>query len=194
MRGFTAKPAGTQSSDARMDSYSATQSAARSGSMNWNDRAPMPQRAASRMVSRRLQATHSGGWGFWRGLGTTLRGGICSHLPSQPANGVSTIMRDRASTWSVHWSRLVSQSTPKPPSSARDDASPVPRSTRPPDRRSSVAARSATLAVWLNSSGNCTMPCPRRMRSVTAATAPRNTSGAAEWLYSSRKWCSTSHT
>ncbi len=38
--------------------------------------APMPFSAASRMVSRRLHATHSGGWGFCTGLGTTLRGGI----------------------------------------------------------------------------------------------------------------------
>ena len=158
MRGFTANPAGTQSSEARMASYSATQSAARSGSMNWNDRAPIPHCAASRIVSRRLHATHSGGWGFCSGFGTTLRGGICSHLPSQPANGVSTIMRLTASMWSVHWSRFVSQSTPKPPSSAFDEASPVPRSTRPSDSRSSVATRSATRAVWLNSSGSCTMP------------------------------------
>ena len=36
----------------------------------------MPFCAARWMVSRRLQATHTGGCGRWRGLGTTLRGGM----------------------------------------------------------------------------------------------------------------------
>ena len=36
----------------------------------------MPLRAASRIVSRRLQATHSGGCGRWIGYGITLRGGM----------------------------------------------------------------------------------------------------------------------
>src|SRR5205807_1793405 len=35
------------------------------------------------------------------------------------------------------------------------------------------------------------MPWPSRSRDVRAATAARKTSGAEEWLYSSRKWCST---
>src|SRR5579884_1855304 len=38
------------------------------------------------------------------------------------------------------------------------------------------------------------MPCPNLMRAVRWLAAPRNTSGALEWEYSSRKWCSTSHT
>ena len=33
-----------------------------------------------------------------------------------------------------------------------------------------------------------------RIREVRCEAAPRNTSGADEWLYSSRKWCSTSQT
>ena len=33
-----------------------------------------------------------------------------------------------------------------------------------------------------------------RIRLVRWLHAARNTSGADEWLYSSRKWCSTSHT
>src|SRR5947208_9463885 len=37
------------------------------------------------------------------------------------------------------------------------------------------------------------MPCPRRSLLVRWETAARNTSGADEWLYSSRKWCSTTH-
>ena len=42
----------------------------------------MPRRAASRIVSRRLHATQSGGWGFCFGFGTTLRGGIEVQRPS----------------------------------------------------------------------------------------------------------------
>src|SRR5437764_770742 len=40
------------------------------------------------MVSRRVQATHTGGWGFWKGFGTTFRGGIVTHSPAWPVNGV----------------------------------------------------------------------------------------------------------
>ena len=61
---------------------------ASSGSMKAKLSAPIPWRAASRIVSRREQATQSGGWGFWTGLGTTLRGGACTKRPSTPVNGV----------------------------------------------------------------------------------------------------------
>ena len=50
--------------------------------MNANVSAPMPFAAASRIVSRRLHATHSGGCGFCSGFGTTLRGGIVTNSPS----------------------------------------------------------------------------------------------------------------
>ena len=154
----------------------------------------MPLVAARWMVSRRLHATHSGGCGFCSGLGTTSRTGIRNCSPSWPAKGDSTNMRVTASSASSHWSRLVARSTRKPPSSASDDASPVPKSTRPSDTRSSVAMRSAMRAVWLKLNGSWTMPWPRRMRVVRWLAAARNTSGADECEYSSRKWCSTSHT
>ena len=80
-----------------------------------------------------------------------------------------------------------------PPSSASDDDSPVPKSARPFDTRSSIEMRSAMRAGWLNGGGVCTMPCPSRMRLVRCDAAARNTSGALECEYSSRKWCSTSH-
>ena len=51
----------------------------------------------------------------------------------------------------------------KPRSSARDDDSPEPNSTRPFDTRSNVAMRSAMRAGWLYAGAVCTMPCPRRM-------------------------------
>ena len=48
----------------------------------------MPWRAASRMVSRRLHATHKGGWGFCLGLGITMRGGIeVQRPPERPLEG-----------------------------------------------------------------------------------------------------------
>ena len=106
----------------------------------------MPCSAATRIVSRREQATHSGGCGRCTGLGTTLRGGIFRKRPSQPAKGSSTIMRVVASRASCHCSRLVARSTPKPASSAPEEVSPVPNSTRPPETRSSIETFSATRA------------------------------------------------
>ena len=66
----------------------------------------MPFCAASRIVSRRLHATHSGGCGFCTGLGTTLRGGIETNSPSTPVNGVSVMHRIAISSPSSHASRL----------------------------------------------------------------------------------------
>ena len=71
--------------------------------------------------------------------------------------------------------------------------SPVPKSTRPFETRSSVAMRSATRAGGLYAGGISVMPCPSRMFFVRCDAAARNTSGADECEYSSRKWCSTSH-
>ena len=103
-------------------------------------------------------------------------------------------MRVIASIDSSHCARLESRSTPKPPSSTWELDSPVPNSTRPPEIRSSVAIRSATRAGWLKPGGSCTIPCPSLMFLVRWLAAARNTSGALECEYSSRKWCSTSHT
>ncbi len=49
----------------------------------------------------------------------------------------------------------------------------------------------ATFAGWLVVS--CMMPWPSRICFVRWLAAPRNTCGADECEYSSRKWCSTSH-
>jgi hypothetical protein len=59
---------------------------------------------------------------------------------------------------------------------------------------SSTAARSAMRIGWLNWGTQITMPWPTRMFFVCMAQAVRNSSGAEQWLYSSRKWCSTAHT
>ena len=111
--------------------------------------APIPFSAARRIVSRREQATHNGGCGFCIGLGTTLRGGICTKVPSTPVKGVSVIQRSATSNPSSQAARLVAGSTRKPPSSASEPDSPDPNSTRPPDSRSKVATRSAVRAGWL---------------------------------------------
>lgn len=71
--------------------------------------------------------------------------------------------------------------------------SPMPNSTRPSEMRSSVASVSAVRAGWLYFGITWRMPWPRRILRVRDAAAARNTSGADEWEYSSRKWCSTSH-
>src|SRR5579885_2117243 len=128
--------------------------------MKEKERAPSPWRAAVRMLSRRLQAIHSGGCGFCFGLGSTLRCGMEKKRPCQPANGSSTNMRGMACSASSHCACFRLRSMPKAPSSACDVDSPVPNSTRPPESRSSVAMRSATRAGWLKAGGSCTMPCP----------------------------------
>ena len=109
-------------------------------------------------------------------------------------NGVSVRHRSATRSPSSHISRFTVGSMRNPPSSASELDSPVPKSTRPFDTRSSIAMRSAMRAGWLNGGGVCTMPCPSRMFFVRCDAAARNTSGALECEYSSRKWCSTSHT
>ena len=60
----------------------------RQGSTKAKVSAPMPSRAANLMVSRFEHATHSGGWGFCAGLGTTLRHGMEKYSPSIPRVGL----------------------------------------------------------------------------------------------------------
>src|SRR3954452_4455990 len=68
-RGLTAKPAGTHRAEAMIARYSATHSAASSGSTNEKLRAPIAFSAASRIVSRRAQATPRGGARLLQRLG-----------------------------------------------------------------------------------------------------------------------------
>ena len=83
---------------------------------------------------------------------------------------------------------------PKPSSSIDVVDRPVPNSTRPFDMMSSTAACSASLMGWLKLKGSKRTPWEMRICFVRCDTAPKNTSGAELWEYSSRKWCSTSHT
>ena len=132
--------------------------------MKANVSAPMPFSAASRIVSRRLQATHSGGCGFCTGLGTTLRGGIVHELAVDAGerclgHAADRGLRDPPAT------RRASRngSMPKPPSSASLDDSPLPNSTRPSETRSSMLTRSAVRAGWLNCGAVRMIPWPSRM-------------------------------
>ena len=86
--------------------------------------------------------------------------------------------------------RFSANSTPNGSNSVMLALSPVPNSTRPFDTRSSAAMRSAQRAGWVVV--NCMMPWHSRIFLVRWLAAPRNTSGAGECEYSSRKWCSTS--
>ncbi len=81
-----------------------------------------------------MQATHTGGCGFCRGCGMTLRAGISTCWPLNPVNGSSTMQRIETSRASSHIDRLSAGSMLKPPSSATEEPSPVPNSTRPLDR------------------------------------------------------------
>ena len=66
----------------------------------------MPFCAARWIVSRRLHATHTGGCGFCRGFGTTLRGGMVTYSPEYPVNGVSVRQRTATRRPSSHISRF----------------------------------------------------------------------------------------
>ena len=150
----------------------------------------MPQRPALAIVVMFEQATHSGGCGFCIGLGTTLRAGKSKNSPCH-SQRCSVKAGTSARTDSSHTSRLSRTRRPKGCSSTGPCPSPSPSSTRPPESRSSVATRSATRMGWLV--GSWMIPWPRRMRCVRCVAAPRNTSGAEQCEYSSRKWCSTHH-
>ena len=156
-------------------------------------RQPMPRSAASSSVPGVVTVTHIGGCGSCTGLGSTGRSGIDTVAPSW-ATRSSVHSRGSRCTYSSHEIFVVSGSTPKPPSSVHVDARAVPNSSRPPERMSSTAARSATRIGWFICGTHTTAPWPTRIRSVCIATAVRNSSGAEQCEYSSRKWCSTAHT
>ena len=140
-----------------------------------------------------MTATHIGGWGFWTGFGSTARSGIENARPCQLKRSCVHIF-GITRTNSSHVLRVSSALARKPPSSVQVADRPVPSSTRPPERMSSTAARSATrIGLWYCGT-HATIPWPTRMRDVCIAQAVRNMSGAEQCEYSSRKWCSTAHT
>ena len=59
-------------------------------------------------MSRRLHATHTGGCGRCRGLGTTLRGGMVTYRPACPVKGASVMQRNATRSPSSHIARFCS--------------------------------------------------------------------------------------
>ena len=117
----------------------------------------MPRSAASSSVPGLDTATHIGGWGFWYGLGSTARVGMEKYSPSKPKRSLVHIL---GSAW-TNSSQLFLVSSGlarKPPNSVQVAERPVPNSSRPPERMSSTAARSAMRIGWLNWGTQITMP------------------------------------
>ena len=129
----------------------------------------MPLRPASSHVCGLVAAAHIGGCGCWSGFGMMLRDGMETKRPWY-SNGSSVHMRGMISSDSCHMSRDCSVSISKPACSNWLER-PVPNSTRPFDRMSSAATRSATRIGWLNRCGSSVTPWPSRMRFVRCETA-----------------------
>src|SRR5262244_1490468 len=111
--------------------------------------APRPSSPASMKVGGLEHATHIGGCGLEYGLGSTFRSGIRKYWPWN-AYGSSRHMRGICSRDSRHMGLVsAADGIANPPHSADDEPRPVPNSTRPSERWSIVAMRSATLAGWL---------------------------------------------
>ena len=102
----------------------------------------MPRSAASSSVPGEVTVTHSGGCGCCTGLGRIARSGTENDVPCQLKRS-SVHMRGSARIVSSQVCLVVSGSISKPASSLQVDERAVPNSSRPPDRMSSTAARSA---------------------------------------------------
>src|SRR5260221_587546 len=88
------------------------------------------------MVSLRLQATHSGGGGFFRGRGGTERGGLGKKAPAYPAEGRSAENRLTAARGFSPPPPLAPRANthpPSPPPPAGPPGPPVPGAA-PPSR------------------------------------------------------------
>ena len=155
--------------------------------------APTPHSPAWFSVLSRVHARYIGGCGSWCGFGMIGRRGmsisslLCSNSSASHIFGISRPDSSSCAgiSSSAVWNAPASWSVPPLP---------MPKSTRPFDRMSSIATRSATLTGWFMRNGRHTTPCPMRMRFVFAATYARKVSGALMCAYHSRQWCSTAHT
>src|SRR5262245_16806703 len=116
---------------------------------NWPNRRLKPW-AATFLIDPGLPAPiHNGGWGFWAVGGSTTTSSNCQYWPrcDQGASEVQAL-----SITSKHSSKRASASsmgTQNPANSLYRYPLPMPKSKRPPDNKSSVAACSA------NSTGLC---------------------------------------
>ena len=151
----------------------------------------MPSSPAMRKLLGDDTVCHSAGCGRCTGFGTTVRVGMLSRSDSQLNSGsVHAATHRRAvssSSASVASGSMPNVAHSAPPERAR------PSSTRPFERWSSTAARSATRSGWLILNGVSTPAWPTRMRSVCCAIAAFINSGAPEYENSGVQWCSTDH-
>ncbi len=178
---------------AMASSYARRMSAIDSGPAKPITRAPMPSSAAWASVSVLLHARKSGGCGVWCGRGRIGCGSMSRSAPWCSSSSFSQALPMIWSASSTSWV-VRSLSTPHSDVSCVVPPRPAPRSRRPPESRSSIAARSATRAGWLKRNGMQTTPCPIRMVLVRAATQVRKISGALMCAYHLREWCSTAQT
>ena len=123
-----------------------------------------------------------GGCGSLTGFGQLHDGENCTCSPSKEASS-SVHSARMARTCSRAIARRSAGSTPWCSISSTFHPTPMPTSTRPPERRSSEAIVLASTigSCWATS----VMPVPRRSRSVTPAAAVRATYGSSVRRYSS---------
>ena len=157
------------------------------------DRRPRPSSPALTALVSEAAACQQGGCGSWNGLGVCIRSGNTRFSLFQEKRS-SSHMRTTISTASRHWARdRSSAGTPKAVCSIGVDR-PVPHSTRPCERTSTVATFSATRAGWMKPKGMRVTPNPSLICSVDRARPPRMASEQGEAERPSRKWCSTTQT
>src|SRR5207253_10623858 len=129
------------------------------------------------------QAAKIGGCGCCTGFGITCVGGTLKNLPENSKTSLDHI-RGIISSASSHCACSSAGLVSNASCSTSDDDLPVPQLTRPPERMSRVAIRSAIRSGWLYRQGRSVTPWPSRIRLVRAATKLRKTSGADECEYS----------
>ena len=125
-----------------------------------NDSNPRPSLPATAEEPSLVAAIHAGGCGSWNGFGVTIRRGNEKFGDSYSKYSSSHIFTT-ISMASCQCSRECSRSTPNAICSIGVER-PVPHSTRPPDKTSTVATFSAIRAGWKNPNGVSVTPKPRR--------------------------------
>ncbi len=107
----------------------------------------------------------TGGPGRWTGCGSWRPGGIVKNVPLYPAAPPQTARS--AATYSSARAPRAAIGTPDPVNSSASQPEPMPRSSRPPDSTSTVAACLASSSGEAN--GWLTIATPSRIDEVAAA-------------------------
>ena len=157
-------------------------------------RQPMPRSAASSSVPGDVTVTHSGGCGFCTGLGRIARSGIEKHVPCQLKRSSVHI---RGSARIVLVPGLLGRVGIDLEAGELAPGRRARGAELEPPAREDVEHRGALGDAHRVVHLRARTP-PRRGRRgcacVCIAHAVRNSSGAEQCEYSSRKWCSTAHT